>query len=416
MKFEDFMCSANEDIFEKAKKASDFLENNTNTGNESLGVQLLSASSTEPTMKEKNGDIHQSIMMGSNSYLNLTTHPQVMEGARKAMEKYGFGMGAVSLYGGITDLHRELEERIAAFYQADDAILFPNGYGTNIGVISALCHEGDIIINDSANHASIFDGCKLSGAETKIYLHGNMSHLERILSKIPDSQKGRLIITDGVFSMHGDLAKLDKIYELSQKYNARLMIDDAHGLGIVGPTGRGTAEQFNLQGKIDLNVGMLSKSPGAIGGYCASRKDVIQYLRLYARTYFFSTSLPAAIVGGLIEIFKLMEQDQAGRQQLWDNINYAKALLLQNKFNIGDSESGIIPIIIGDEEKLIKFHNELRSRGLYTNIVTYPAVRRKECRIRLCIMKELTKQQIDNAVNIIVESSCTTGVNGFATS
>ncbi len=402
MKFEDIMSSNDGELFEKTKILSEVLTSRA-TGNEGLGVQILEKISPQPFIKEKNGRVHQVIMLGSNSYLNLTTHPQVMEGARKALEKYGYGMGAVSLYAGITDLHKELEARIAAFHNCEDAILFPSGYGTNVGVISALCAEGNIIINDSANHSSIFDGCRLSGADIKVYPHGNLKYLEKILSEIPDSQKGRLIITDGVFSMHGDMAKLDEIYELAKKYNARLMVDDAHGVGIVGPTGRGTAEHFNLLGKIDLNIGMLSKTPGAIGGYCAATKEVVDYLRLYSRTYFFSTAIPAPIVGGLIEVFKLLENDEAGRAELWENINYIKNSLDERGFNTGGTESGIIPIIVGDEDKLIRMCNELRAEGVYTNIVTYPAVRRKECRIRLCAMKDLTKEEIDKAIDIITQ-------------
>ena len=233
-------------------------------------------------------------MLGSNSYLNLSTNPKVISASKRALNKFGYGMGAVSNYAGITEIHRELETRIANFYKVEDCIVFPSGYGTNVGVISALCNEEDVIINDSANHASIFDGCKLSGAEIKIYPHSNMNYLERILSKIPDNKTGRLIITDGVFSMDGDLAKLDKIVELSKKYNCRVMVDDAHGVGIVGATGKGTAEYYGLEGEIDLNVGMLSKSPGGLGGYCAASKNLVQFLRLYARSYFFFYSSSCA--------------------------------------------------------------------------------------------------------------------------
>jgi glycine C-acetyltransferase len=401
MKFEDFIKSNNEDIFEKTKIFLELLKTTKNTGGESLGLQLLGPAESQAEMKDKENKTKEYIMMGSNSYLNITTHPQVVEGARKALEKYGYGMGAVSLYGGITDLHRELEERIAGFYKVEDCVLFPSGYGTNLGVISALCGEGDIIINDSANHASIFDGCKLSGADIKIYPHGKVKYLEAVLAKIPASVKGRLIITDGVFSMHGDMAELDEIYRLAQKYDARVMVDDAHGLGIVGPMGRGTAEHFGLLGKIDLNVGMLSKVPGAIGGYCATTKEVAEYLRIYARTYFFSTAMPAPVVGGLIEVFKLLAEDKAGREKLWVNINYIKNELSKKGFDTGDSRSGIVPIIVGDELKLIQFSNDLRDAGVYTNIVTYPAVRRKECRIRICVMKDLTKEQMDKALSII---------------
>lgn len=220
IKFEDFIQThEGEDLFGKAKRVDEVLKSGILTGNEALGMPILHKVQPESTLREKDGSEHKVIMLGSNSYLNMTTHPQVMEGARKALEKYGYGMGAVSNYAGVTDLHKELEKRIADFYGAEDAIVFPSGYGTNVGIISALCHEGDIIINDSANHASIFDGCKLSGADIKVFPHGDMKYLERILSRISPEVTGRLIITDGVFSMDGDMAKLDKIVELAEKYN-----------------------------------------------------------------------------------------------------------------------------------------------------------------------------------------------------
>ena len=294
-----------------------------------------------------------------------------------------------------------MEALIAEFHGTEDAVLFPSGYGTNIGVIAALCQKGDVIINDSANHASIFDGCILSGADIKIYPHNNIRRLEQLLSRLSDEQKGRLIATDGVYSMHGDMAPLDKIVELAEKYNARVLVDDGHGIGIVGPTGRGTAEVYDVQDRIDLNVGMLSKTPGGLGGYCAGKKDIVDYLKLFARTYFFSTALPAPLIAGLIEVFNLFIHDQAGRKELWKNIKYMKYHLNKLGFDIGNSESGIVPIVVGDEEKLGLFHKDLREAGVYTNVVSYPAVRRKECRVRLCIMSTLTKEDLDNAISII---------------
>lgn len=403
--FEEFISeSKGKELFSKAQNFSKYIREAIDSAEQSLGVQLLT--STKPIVKIKNrkGQEQAIIMLGSNSYLNLSNNPKVIDAAVEAVKKYGYGMGAVSLYAGITDLHKELEKMIARFYKTDDAILFPSGYGANVGIISALCHEEDVIINDSANHASIFDGCRLSGAEIKVYPHNNMKRLEHILKNIPNEQKGRLIITDGVFSMHGDIAKLDEIVSLAEKYNARVMVDDAHGLGIVGKKGRGTAEIYGVQDKIDLNVGMLSKSPGGLGGYCAAKQEVIDYLKMYSRTYFFSTALPASVVAGLIEVFKLLENDEAGRQKLIDNVSYLKNALDKAGFTIGVSSSGIIPIIVGDEDKLADFHALLMEKGVYTNLVSYPAVRRKECRLRLCVMSSFDKDIMDSAVDIIIRS------------
>ena len=385
LKFENFVDTLQgEDILAKTDRLDEVLSSGIMTGNEALGMVTMNKVSPESDIREKDGKIHNVIMLGSNSYLNLSTHPQVMDGARQALEEFGYGMGAVSNYAGITDIHKELEGRIAEFYGVEDSIVFPSGYGANVGIVSALCSKNDVVINDAANHASIFDGCMLSGADIKVYPHKDMRYLERILSRLPEEKTGRLIITDGVFSMDGDMAPLDKIVELAQKYRCRVMVDDAHGVGVVGKTGRGTAEYFGVTGKIDLNVGMLSKGPGGLGGYCAASRKVVQYLRLYARSYFFSTALPASVAGGLNEVFKLLASDNAGREKLWENINYLKLKLSEKGFDIGNSQSAVIPVMIYSEPVLFELYDKLRRNGVYVNIVTYPAVRRKECRMRLC--------------------------------
>lgn len=404
IKFENFAETLeNEDLFDKVVRLDNVLSSDVLTGNEALGMVTMNKVQPDSEIREKDGSVHPVIMLGSNSYLNLSTHPQVMKAANEALNKFGYGMGAVSNYAGITDIHKELEKRIADFHGAEDCIVFPSGYGANVGIVSALCGKNDVIINDAANHASIFDGCVLSGAEIKVFPHRDMKGLERILSRIPDEKTGRLVITDGVFSMDGDMAPLDEIVKLAKKYNARIMVDDAHGLGIVGPTGRGTAEHYGVMDQIDLHVSMLSKGPGGLGGYCAARRDVVQYLRLYSRSYFFSTAMPASLAGGLNEVFKLLETDQAGREKLWENTNRLKKGLLDKGFDIGHSTSAVVPVMIYDEPKLFEIYQKLRERGVYANIVTYPAVRRKECRLRLCTMKDLTFEQIDKSVEIIAD-------------
>jgi glycine C-acetyltransferase len=401
--FEDFIgAGGRADIFEKVFELDSCFKRSRYPRDygKALGVRVLGRSSRVTSIREYDGRKHEVIMLGSNSYLNLAAHPAVVEASKAACDKYGYGTGAVSLYAGTSDLHKRLEGLIADFHGAQDAILFPSGYSANIGIISALCGPGDVIINDSGNHASIFDGARLSGAEMKVYLHGNMKHLEKIMRRLPDTQKGRLIVTDGVFSMAGDLAPLDELTGLARRYGARVMVDDAHGLGIVGPSGRGTAEKFGVMDKIDVCAGMLSKSPGGMGGYCAGNAALVQYLRFYARTYFFSTSLPVPVVAGLIEVFKLLKEDKAGRDKLWRNIEALLGGLKALGFNTGETDSAIIPIIVGDELKLVAFCNDLRDSGIYTNIVTYPAVRRKECRLRLCVMNSLTAKDISRVTAV----------------
>lgn len=402
--FEDFLPKdGRSDIFKKINDLDTFLTECPPAHIDGLGLQMLGPASHRVKIRESGIEDREVIMLGSNSYLSLTTHPDVVSASKKACENYGYGMGAVSLYAGTSDLHRQLEKLIAEFYEAEDAIIFPCGYSGNVGVVSALCGKGDVVINDSANHASIFDGCVLSGADVKIYIHRNMKHLEKVLQRLPDSQQGRLIITDGVFSMDGDVAPLDEIVALAERYNARVMIDEAHALGVIGENGRGTAEKCNCTGDVDITYGTLSKAPASIGGYCAGNAKLIRYLRYYARTYFFSTSLPAPVVAGLIEVFKLIMSDNSGRDRLWQNIRYMLKGLKGLGFNTGDTESAIIPVIVGDEEKLARFHNSLRHHGIFTNLVTYPAVRRKECRLRISIMNSLKERDLDQALTALAE-------------
>ncbi|HEY3298324.1 MAG TPA: aminotransferase class I/II-fold pyridoxal phosphate-dependent enzyme [Armatimonadota bacterium] len=402
--FEDFLTKGDgAELFSKVDALADMLESTPIDFVEGLGVQMLGPVSSRTRIREMDGESHEVIMLGSNSYLSLTTHSSVVAAAKEACDIYGYGMGAVSLYCGTTDVHRELECSIADFYGTEDAIIIPCGYSANVGVISAICGPGDAIICDAFNHASIFDGCRLSGADVKVYLHRNMKHLERILKALPASQGGRLIITDGVFSMDGDIAPLDEIAEIASRYGARVMVDDAHGLGVVGPTGRGSAEACRCMESIDINIGTLSKTPGAVGGYCAGSQRLIQYLRYFTRTYFFSTSLPPPVVAGLVQVFKLLKEDTAGRDRLWHNVRYMRDSLNEMGFDTGDTQSAIIPIMVGDEAKLGRFNNELRRQGVYTNVVTYPAVRRKECRLRLCVMNSLTKHDMDEALSTLAK-------------
>jgi len=409
--FEDFVPQdGRSDLLAKVTALDRYLADANEPCLEGLGVALCGPAAHRVRTREADGSERESIMLGSNSYLALTTRPEVVAASRQACADYGYGMGAVALYGGITPLHRAVEELLAQIYDVEDALLFPCGYSANVGILSALCGPGDIIVNDAANHASIFDGCRLSGAEIRVYLHRNMAHLERTLRRLPENARGRLIVTDGVFSMDGDLAPLDRIVELAGQYGARVMVDDAHGLGVVGPTGRGTAEHFGCLRRIDLHCGVLSKAPGAIGGYCAASAPLIQYLRYYARTYFFSTSMPAPVAAGLEQVLRLIRDDRAGRPELWRNIVYLKEGLQRLGFHTGRSESAIIPIIVGDEPRLAKFHAALRKRGLLTNLVTYPAVRRKECRLRVNVMRTLTTDDMDRALEIFAQEGRTHGV------
>lgn len=325
------------------------------------------------------------INFASNNYLGLTIHPEVKEAAIKAIEKYGVGSGSVRVLSGTMDLHNQLEKKLAELKSGDDCVVYTSGYGTNVGVISGLINKKDYLIIDEKSHASIIDGCRLSMANLFIFKHNNMKNLEKKLQEI-DINKPKIIITDGVFSMDGDVAKLDTIYELGKKYNAAIMIDDAHSTGVLGKTGKGTAEYFNLEGKIDLTMGTLSKALGGVGGFVVSSKNIIHYLKHTSRAFVFSTSLPPVICASLLKSLEILKNEPKWHSQLWQNINYIKKELINFGFDIGNTESAIIPVIIGNEDLTYQITGRLEEEGIFVNPVVYPAVKKRESRLRASIM------------------------------
>jgi glycine C-acetyltransferase len=341
------------------------------------------------------GEVREMIMLGSNSYLGLTSHPKVIEAAIAATRKYGYGTGSVSLFSGTTDLHIELERRMAEFYHCPAAVVFPTGYSANVGTIAAMLHGRDVAVNDIYNHASIFDGCRLSGAQIQTFAHARMGHLERVLQEAHGEDHGMLVITDGVFSMDGDVAKLDEIHALAHKYGARVMLDDSHALGVIGPTGRGTAEKHGLLGQIDITVGTLSKCLGAIGGVVAGSAELVDYLRFYGRSYFFSASVPTPVVAGALAALDILEQQPELREDLWSSVRYMVENLRQIGFNLGHTESAIIPVIIGDEDKLKGMLCGLVQAGVFMNYVASPAVARSKCRLRMSMMAGHPRKDLD---------------------
>ncbi len=405
--------SGGKDLFDKVHALQPVVEREEPYLKYFFRLPVLSQTSNRVLMEDpETGRPREMIMMGSNSFLCLNSEPRVVKASIAAAEKYGYGTGAVSLYTGTTDLHIELERRIASFYGCEDCILFPTGYAANNGVISGLARDTDTLINDMFNHASIFDGCLLSGGKILTYLHGNMKHLKKMLERATRSEGGILVITDGVFSMEGDLAPLDEIHALCSSFGARLMIDEAHAVGIIGPTGRGTAEEYGLQGKIDITIGTLSKAPGGLGGYAVGSKAMVDYLRYYARPYFFSTSLPAPVVAGLIEVFRIFEEDPQPRRALWENIDTMKTGLMDLGFDTGQSNSAIIPIIVGDESILKPFAVDVYRRGVVANYVAYPAVPKKRCRLRLNILSRHTREDLDQVLSILADLGRKHGIIG----
>ena len=352
------------------------------------------------------------LMFGSNSYLGLTNHPKLKEAAKAAIDKYGSGCAGSRFLNGTLDLHIDLEERLADYVGKEGALVFSTGFQVNLGVISSIPGRHDYIIIDSLDHACIIDGARLSFARTLKYDHNNMADLEKVLSKLPED-KIKLIVIDGVFSMEGDIAKLPEIVALAKKYSANIMVDDAHGLGVLGPLGRGTAAHFGLTNDVDLIMGTFSKSLATIGGFIASDKDTINYLKHNARSLIFSASIAPANAASVIAALELIQSEPERIQKLWDNTHYALKLLKEAGFDTGHTETPIIPIMIRDDYKTFLLTKMLLDEGVFVNPVVSPAVPSTSSLIRFSLMATHEFSQIEEAVSKI--ESCARKVGVFDT-
>jgi 8-amino-7-oxononanoate synthase len=342
-------------------------------------------------------DSKRILMFGSNSYLGLTTHPQVKEAAKKAIDKYGSGCAGSRFLNGTLDLHIELEDALAQFVGKEAALVFSTGYQVNLGVISALAGRNDYLFLDEWDHACIIDGGRLSFSKVYKYGHSDMVHLEKLLANAPiDAFK--LIATDGVFSMEGDIARLDEISNLAKKYNAALFVDDAHSLGVLGPAGQGTAAHFNITHKVDLIMGTFSKSLASIGGFIAADKKVIEYLKHHARSLMFSASISPAAAASALAALKVLKNEPERLEKLWQNTNYTLEAFKDAGFDVGPTESPIIPIYVRDNEKTFLMAKMLMDEGVFVNPVVSPAVSSESSMIRFSLMATHSFKQIDYAV------------------
>jgi len=339
------------------------------------------------------------INLSSNNYLGLANHPRVKQAAIDAVNKYGAGAGAVRTIVGNQDIIGELEDVLAEFKKEDAVMCFQSGLNCNIGTIQAIVERGDLIISDELNHASIIDGVRLSRADKAVFRHSDMEHLEEILKEKRDSYNQVLIITDGVFSMDGDLAKLPKIVELAEQYNALTYVDDAHGSGVLGTSGRGTVDHFHLHGRVDFIIGTLSKAIGVVGGYVASKKETKTWLSHRARPLLFSTALPPAATAAAIESVKMLMESEEFSNKLWDNARYFKSKLGKLGFDTGHSETPITPVIIGSEAKTMEFSKALLENGVYVSGIVFPTVPKGTGRLRCMISASHTKEDLDYAVS-----------------
>ncbi|HEY3314660.1 MAG TPA: aminotransferase class I/II-fold pyridoxal phosphate-dependent enzyme [Bacillota bacterium] len=400
----DFYDLPDEDIFAKSKPFWRFTSLNKQSGYYMYQRTLLGPSAHRVKVRDEvTGQVREMVMMASNNYLGLTTHPRVIEAGIKAYEKYGGGAGSVPLLAGTIDLHTELERKLARFKGCEEAIVFPAGYSSNVGCVAALARQGDVIVNDILNHASIVDGSRLSGATIKVFPHNKTDVLDKLLGRLRRSGEARgiLVIVDGVFSMDGDIAPLPDLINVCRKHGARLMIDEAHATGVIGQNGHGTPEHWGVDGQVDIVAGTLSKGLGGIGGFVASNKEVVNYLRFYARSYMFSTALPPAVSASLNAALDVIEEEPELRTALWRNIVYMREHLRALGWDLGNAETAIFPLIIGDDRKVKEMGSRLDAMGIYVNPVFYPAVARKLSRIRLSLMATHTRKDLDDTLAAI---------------
>ena len=349
------------------------------------------------------------ILLSSNNYLGLTDHPQVKDAACQALARWGTGSGGSRLISGNFLLYKELEEKIAQFKNTEEVIVFSSGYLANIGTISSLAGPEDAVISDELNHASIIDGCRLSRARVVIFGHKDMKQLEKALSETQDCRR-RLVITDGVFSMDGDLAPLPEIVRLAEKYDAFVMVDDAHATGVFGSRGTGTVEHFNLEGKVAVQVWTLSKALASCGGYVTGKSDLINYLRNKARSFIYSTGLPPAAVGAAIAAVDLIREKPEIRARLFDNINFLSEGLTRLGFTILNRESQIIPILVGDDGLTMVMDKSLFGRGVFVAGIRPPSVPPGTSRLRVSVMATHTREDLEEVLNVFESAGRETGL------
>jgi glycine C-acetyltransferase len=346
------------------------------------------------------------INLASNNYLGLCEHPKLREAAIAATERYGVGSGAVRTIAGTMKIHMELEEKIAAFKGVEACVVFQSGFTANAGTVSSILGKEDFILSDELNHASIIDGARLSRAKIKVFRHKDVDHCEELLKEIQNEPGRKLIITDGVFSMDGDIGPVDKLCDLADRYGAIMMVDDAHASGVLGRNGRGSVDHFHCTQRVDVQVGTLSKAIGALGGYVCGSRDLIDYLYHRARPFLFSTSHPPSVAATCIAAFDLLEQEPERIERLWSNTRYFKQQLTDAGFDVGGrstpaSETPITPIIVGDGGKTMEFSRALFEAGLMATGIAFPTVPEGKARIRTIMTSEHTREQIDQALDIL---------------
>lgn len=339
------------------------------------------------------------VNLSSNNYLGLANHPKLVSAMVTATEKYGAGSGAVRTIAGTMSIHMELEARLAAFKKTEAVVVFQSGFTANAGTVSAILNKDDVIISDELNHASIIDGCRLSKAPIKVFPHKDIDAARKILKDLPAAQK-KLLITDGVFSMDGDLGPLPALCDLADEFGCIMMVDDAHASGVFGKNGRGTIDHFNMHGRVDIQVGTLSKALGSLGGYVAGTRDFIDFLYHRARPFLFSTSHPPGVAAACIAALDILEGEPELIDRLWDNTRFFKQGLESLGFNTGISESPITPVIAGEGALAMKLSDRLFQEGVFASGIAFPTVARDKARVRTIVSAAHTREELQYALDV----------------
>ncbi|MDO8680843.1 MAG: glycine C-acetyltransferase [Acidobacteriota bacterium] len=343
---------------------------------------------------------HKSVVnLSSNNYLGLTTHPKLKQAALDAVSKYGVGSGSVRTISGTLEMHMELERRLAAFKHVEAVVVFQSGFAANAGTVAAVLTKEDVVISDELNHASIIDGCRLSRAGIKVFPHKDVDAARKILKELPATQR-KLLITDGVFSMEGDLGPLPELCSLAEEYGAIMMVDDAHASGVFGSNGSGTVDHFRCHGRVDIQVGTLSKAVGVLGGYVAGSRTLIDFLYHRARPFLFSTSHPPAVTAACLAALDVLETEPQWIEKLWDNTRFFKAGLERLGFNTGLSESPITPVIVGEAATAAKMSDTLFEHGVFAQSIGFPTVARDKARLRTIVAATHTREDLQYALDM----------------
>jgi len=339
------------------------------------------------------------IIMCTNNYLGFANHKRLREAAKKAIDTWGFGAGAVRQIAGTMEIHIQLEEMLAEYKHTEAALVFVAGIAANRGTIQALMGEEDAIISDELNHGSIIDGVRLTKSKRFVYPHLDMEGLKKVLVEAKNARR-RLIVTDGVFSMDGDIAPLDRIVELAEEYDAMVMVDDAHGDGVLGKDGRGIVDHFSLEGRVDIDMGTLSKAFGSLGGYIAGRKDLRDYLINTARSFIFTTAHPPSVAAATMEAIRMIQDEPEHLQQLWGNTRYFKKAMIDLGFDIGYSQTPITPVMAGESKEAMELSRQLFEEGLFAKPIVFPLVAKDKARVRINVTAQHTREDLDEAIAI----------------